>query len=493
VRSRRAALAGLLAVALAAAPAARAGLAPRYGGALSIALPAAPGELDPARATTTSDLEAGRALHATLVDLAPDGSLRPGLLDALPEPEAGGRAWRLRLRPGLRFHDGRPLAAADVAASLSRLVAPATRSRHGWIAAPISGADEVREGRAALLPGVQVVSDLEIRVLLDAPFPELPRALAALPASVVPRGGPSTTGAGPFQLASRGKDGVVRLVAFDGFWRGRAYPDAVALLPGDARRAGRPSAREDVDLAIRPEPSGGAASRALPARTATYAVVNLRRLGRGGAEVRRALAALDRAELAGLSGRGGAVPLLALLPPSLAGAPPAGGTPGGAPEPAPSGPSAPHLRGAAPLAILHATGPDGSRAVADRLQVKLFDRGVRAAVSAVSPDALAARLSAGSFDLALVTLTFAATGPQGALLEVAWALGGAGAARRALARLAADDPSAALPEVADDLGAVPLYVSGPTASAGPQLEGLSVLPDGTVDPGDLWLAPPGSR
>jgi hypothetical protein len=111
----------------------------------------------------------------------------------------------------------------------------------------------------------------------------------------------------------------------------------------------------------------------------------------------------------------------------------------------------------------------------------------------VSPDALAARLSAGSFDLALVTLTFAATGPQGALLEVAWALGGAGAARRALARLAADDPSAALPEVADDLGAVPLYVSGPTASAGPQLEGLSVLPDGTVDPGDLWLAPPGSR
>jgi peptide/nickel transport system substrate-binding protein len=490
VRAFRGSLALLLAAALAAAPVARAGLAPRYGGAVSIALPAAPGELDPARAATPADLEAARALHATLVDLAPDGSLRPGLLDALPEPEAGGRAWRLRLRPGLRFHDGHPLTASDVAASLSRLASPATRSRHGWIAAPISGADDVREGRATALSGVQVVSELELRVLLDAPFPELPRALAAVPAAIVPRGGPSATGAGPFQLATRGKEGVLRLVAFDGFWRGRAYADVVVLLPGDPRRTGRPSAREDVDLAIRPEPSGSAASRALPARTATYAVVNLRRLGRGGAEVRRALAALDRGELARLSGRGRAVPLQALLPPSLAGAPAAGGTPAGPPEPAPS---AIGVRGTAPLAILHATGSDGSRAVADRLQVKLFDRGVRAAVSPVSPDALAARLSAGSFDLALVTLTFAATGPNGALLEVAWALGGAGAARRALARLGPDEPSAALQEVADDLGAVPLYVSGPTASTAPHLEGLSVLPDGTIDPGDLWLAPPGSR
>jgi hypothetical protein len=131
--------------------------------------------------------------------------------------------------------------------------------------------------------------------------------------------------------------------------------------------------------------------------------------------------------------------------------------------------------------------------VADRLQVKLFDRGVRAAVSAVSPEALAARLAAGSFDVALVTVTFTATGAPAALLEAAWALGGPGGARRALARLGGEDPAAAMAEVADDLGAVPLYVAGLTVSAGAQVEGLAVLPDATVDPGDLWLSPASAR
>jgi peptide/nickel transport system substrate-binding protein len=327
----RATLAALLAAALAAPPPALGGLAPRYGGALTFGLPAPAGDLDPAHAATASDLEALRAVHATLVEVAPDGSLRPGLLEALPEAEAGGKAFRLRLRPGLRFHDGRPLAAADVTASLARLLAPATRSRHGWIAAPISGADEVREGRAAALSGVQVTSDLELRIALDAPFPELPRALAALPAAVVPRGGPPATGAGPFQVASRGRDGALRLVAFDGHWRGRAYADVLALVAGDARRAARASGREDPDLAFRPDPASSDAGRPLPARTATYAVVNVRRLGRGGAEVRRAIAALDRAELARLSGRGRTAPLGALLPPSIAGSPAA--TPAAVPSP----------------------------------------------------------------------------------------------------------------------------------------------------------------
>ena len=518
----RRALASLLLAAglLAGATVARAGLAPRYGGALSVALPAAPLELDPARAATSTDLQVARALHATLVDLEPNGALRPALLESLPEAEPGGRAWRLRLRPGLRFHDGRPVTAADVAASLTRLVAVATRSPHGWIAMPLQGVEEVRDGRAASLAGVQVISDLELRLLLHAPFPELPRSLAAAPAAILPKGGPATTGAGPFQLGTRGRDGILRLLAFDGFWRGRAYADALGLGGMDARRAARATARDELDLSLRPE-ALGAASRELPPLTATYAVVNLRRLGRAGIDIRRALASLDRAELVRLSGRARAVPLPGLLPPALLAAEPGAarsapapgsGAGGGAPGPAadaspapppiaaPAGPGATgraapaRLAGSPALSIVLVGGAESARAVADRLQVKLFDRGVRASVDPVAPEVLASRLASGNFDLALANVTFAASGPQGGVLEVAWALGGPAGARQALARLAASaDAAEAAAEVADDLGAVPLHVSGLTASARPALEGLAVRPDGTIDPGDLWLAPLAAR
>jgi len=445
-----------------------AGLPPRYGGEIAVALATAPGEPDPARASLPAQLEAARALHATLVEVGPDGQLRPGLLAALPEAEPGGRAFRLRLRAGLHFHDGRPVTAGDVAASLARL---ATSRSHGWIALPLSGSEEVREGRAAAIAGVQVVGDLELRLALDAPFPELPRALAALPAAVLPRGGPPTTGAGPFRLSSRAPDGGLRLVPFDGFWRGRPYPDGLSLLATDARRAARAFGRGEVDLALRPEAVAGAASRDVPASTATYALVNGRRLGRLADDLRRALGSLDRSELARLAG-GRAVPLSALLPPSTWQAPAAG------PVHAP-----PRIGGNPRISLLAA---EGNRALADRLQVKLFDRGVRAAVETVRAEALAGRLAEGAYDVALVSLTFTSSGPHPAILEAAWGLGGPAAARRALQRLGAADAATAAGEVAEELGVVPLLATGLRASWRPGLEGLEVLPDGTVDAGDLW-------
>lgn len=467
-----------LALALAAPLAARAGLPPRYGGVLEVAVPDFPAELDPARISGYSELEAARALHATLVEVGPGGALRPGLLAALPEAEPGGRAYRLSLRPGLRFHDGRPVTAAEVAASLSRLLAPGSRSLHGWIALPISGADEVREGRAATLSGVQVTSELELRVALDAPFPEFPRALAALPAAVVPRGAPPGAGAGPYRLASRDAE-ALRLVAFDGYFRGRAYADALSLAGLDARRAARGFARGELELALRPEAVPGAAVRELPASTATYAVVNARRLGPLAQEVRRVLSSLSRTELAHLAARGHSTPLASLLPPPLA--PATAAAPGKAPG---------RVAGNPKVVLLVASGSDGNRALADRLQVKLFDHGVRVAVEAVAPAALRARLASGGYDAALVSLTFTSSAAEPAILEAAWVLGGAAAARRALVRLGNADAATAAQDVADDLGVVPLFAAGLRASRQGEVAGLEVLPDGTVDPGDLWL---GSR
>jgi peptide/nickel transport system substrate-binding protein len=465
------------AAALALALPARAGLPPRYGGELALALPPWPADLDPARASSASELLAARAVHATLVEADASGALRPGLLAALPEAEPGGRAFRLRLRPGLRFHGGAPLGAAEVAASLARLAAPA--SPHGWIVLPVKGAGEVRAGRAAALSGVQVISDAELRVELELPFPGFPQALAALPAAVVRAAAPGE-GAGPFRRTGEIPGGL-RLVAFDGFFRGRAFADGLVLRGLDARRAARAFARGEIDLAVRPEPVPGAAATApLPAVTVTWALANASRLGSEAAAVRGALLAVDRGELARFV-RGPAVPLWNPLPPALWPAPAA---PPAAPAPAPARPG--------PRLSLLVPSGDVSRSVADRLQVRLFDRGVRVAVEALPPEAFAARLAAGNFDLALLSRTLAAPAPAAAALEVAWALGGPAAARRALARLAGADPGAAAAEAAEEAGAIPLLATGLVASPRAGLHGLVPLPDGGFDPGDLWTLPAGA-
>lgn len=458
---------------------AHAGLPPRYGGELALALPAWSGDLDPARATGAAELLAARAVHATLVEVDASGAPRPGLLAALPEAEPGFRAFRLRLRPGLRFHGGAPLGAAEVAASLSRLAAPATRSPHGWIDAAVKGAEELRQGRAAALSGVRVLSDTELRIELDLPFPDFPLALAAVPAAVV-RGADPGDGAGPFRRSGEVPGGL-RLAAFEGFFRGRAFADGLLLLGLDALRAARAFARGEIDLAVRPEPLPGAAGPVpLPAATATWAIANSRRLGGRTAEVRAALAA-DRADLARYV-RGRAAPMWNPLPPALW---PASAAAAAVParERWSQGPR---------LSLLVPAG-DASRAAADRLQVKLFDRGVRVAVEALPAETFAARLAAGDFELALLTRTLAAPAPAPAAVEVAWALGGPPAARRALARLAGADPGAVAAEAAEEAGAVPLLSTGLVASPRSGLRGLAPLPGGGFDPGDLWTLPAGAR
>jgi ABC-type transport system substrate-binding protein len=171
---------------------------PAYGGELHLALPLLPRTADPALATWPQDLALARALHATPLTLDAAGRLAPGLLAEVPAPQAGARSFQLTLREGLRFADGSPLTARDLAASLARLLRPEVRSPHGWVALAIGGAEEVAEGRTATLSGLQVLSDRELLVSLAFPFPEFPAALAALPAAVV---SPAGAGAGPFRPA----------------------------------------------------------------------------------------------------------------------------------------------------------------------------------------------------------------------------------------------------------------------------------------------------
>lgn len=452
------------------------GVRPRYGGELRVLLPTAPAELDPSRASSPADLAAVRAVHATLLEEDERGALRPALLEALPESEDGGRAWRLRLAAGLRFHDGQPVSAADVAASLARLAGP--DSTQGWLAAPIEGAAAVRGGGARLLAGVQVLSDRDLRIVLAYPFPEFPRALAALPSAIAKPGvRGALVGAGPFRPA-RAAEGRLRLAPFEGFHGGRPFADALLLAGADARAASRALASGGVEVAIRPEPLDGRAGLETGPLGVVLAVVS-RRLGPAAEPTRAALAAVDRSELTRFV-RAPAIPLSALLPPAFLR----------------SAPRAPSARAAgapaAQLRLLLPEGADAPRAAAARIQVKLYDRGVHAALESAPAAAFAARLASGDFDAALVPVWLVSRAPPLALAQIAAAAGGAERGARALERAAAAD-AASLPALAEkleaELAAVPLYAAGLRVAALEGVEGLWLRGDGTLELGDAWLMP----
>lgn len=75
--------------------------------------------------------------------------------------EQNGLQWTLTLREGLRFHDGTPVLARDVVASLKRW----------W------KRDNVGQVLAAITDELSAVSDRAVRFRLKAPFPMLPDAL----------------------------------------------------------------------------------------------------------------------------------------------------------------------------------------------------------------------------------------------------------------------------------------------------------------------------
>jgi peptide/nickel transport system substrate-binding protein len=123
--------------------------------------------LDPVWTTATVTTNHGYYVFDTLYGV--DAALRPRPQMAEGhEVSADGLAWRIRLREGLRFHDGEPVRAADCVASLRRWCA---REPFGQLLARV-----VEEWR--------VLGDRDFAIRLRRPFPLLLDALAKPDASV---------------------------------------------------------------------------------------------------------------------------------------------------------------------------------------------------------------------------------------------------------------------------------------------------------------------
>ncbi|HJZ70610.1 MAG TPA: ABC transporter substrate-binding protein, partial [Vicinamibacterales bacterium] len=122
-------LGAVFCVATVAAPAA-AGETPKRGGTLTYMIPAdAPPSLDGHRETTFATVHAAAPFYSVLIRVNPDNPSSTtdfvcDLCTEMPKPTDDGKTYTFKIRQGVKFHDGSPLTAADVAASWQEIVRP---------------------------------------------------------------------------------------------------------------------------------------------------------------------------------------------------------------------------------------------------------------------------------------------------------------------------------------------------------------------------------
>jgi len=103
---------------------------PKRGGTLTYMIPAdAPPSFDGHQEGTFAMLHATAPFYSTLIRVNPENPSSPtdfvcDLCTEVPQPAGEGDTYIFKLRPGVKFHDGTPLTAADVAASWNKIISP---------------------------------------------------------------------------------------------------------------------------------------------------------------------------------------------------------------------------------------------------------------------------------------------------------------------------------------------------------------------------------
>ncbi len=103
---------------------------PKHGGTLTYMIPAdAPPSFDGHRETTFATVHSAAPFYSVLIRVNPDNPSSTtdfvcDLCTEMPQPTDDGKTYTFKIRDGVKFHDGSPLTAADVAASWQAIVHP---------------------------------------------------------------------------------------------------------------------------------------------------------------------------------------------------------------------------------------------------------------------------------------------------------------------------------------------------------------------------------
>lgn len=181
-------------------------------GTLVIAIEILPRGFDPRFSTSnTYSARIMQLVYDTLLVKDANFELVPSLAETFTESE-DHQTFTFRLRPGVSFHDGRPLTAADVKYTFQSIINPATKS-------PIRGAvDKITE--------IQTPDELTVIFRAREPFytfaANLP-AIGIIPAGAGAEMASQPVGSGPYQFISYTEGDTVRLAANPLYWGGAPH------------------------------------------------------------------------------------------------------------------------------------------------------------------------------------------------------------------------------------------------------------------------------
>jgi peptide/nickel transport system substrate-binding protein len=286
-------------------------------GTVNFLIESVPTNLDP-RIGTDAQSE---ALDGLLFDslLARDArmNITPDLAESweIPNP----LTYVFHLRHGVKFHDGRPLTAADVKFTFDSILSGAVQSP--------------KRGTYLMVASVEAPDESTVVFHLREPYSSLLWNLTSPGIGIVPKGSGSEVardpiGTGPFQFVSMTRDEEVVLERNPDYFGGapkikrarfRIVPEAIVraleLRKGTADIGGVNSLTPDMVLALRKQP--GIAVEEQPGTVLTYVAFNFDDPILAHREVRQALAyASDRETLIRYLLRGQARPASSLLPPN---------------------------------------------------------------------------------------------------------------------------------------------------------------------------------
>ncbi len=219
------------------------------GRVLKIVPQAALTALDPVWTSAAVTTAHGYTVFDTLYGLDEGGEVRPQMAEGHAVSD-GGLTWTIRLREGIRFHDGAPVLARDCVASIQRW---AKRDTFGQLLAEAVDAWETPDDRT-------------LRVRLKRPFPLLAAALgknSAMAAFIMPERIAATD---PFkQVTEMIGSGPYRFVADEYLSGSRSvYRRFEAYVPrgepASATAGGKVAHFERVEWTVMPDPGTAAAA-----------------------------------------------------------------------------------------------------------------------------------------------------------------------------------------------------------------------------------------
>ncbi len=166
--------------------------------------------LDPAIGYDWQNWSIIKSIFDGLMDYEPGtANLTPDLAESYTISD-DGMTYTFKLRPGVKFHNGREMTAEDVKYSLDRVTNPATTSPGAGFFGSIQGFAEMADGSATSLSGVTVVDPLTLEIKLTRPDATFLHVMAINFAFVVPKEavdqygadfGKNPVGTGAFKMA----------------------------------------------------------------------------------------------------------------------------------------------------------------------------------------------------------------------------------------------------------------------------------------------------